>query len=104
MHPPNVTISDSAMNVLLGKDNDDGEVEDFPSAWRRSLPMGEWARDLHSEGVIQFFPHNQLLHLLTQFTSQRKLWLVKVLRERRRRRNGHKKKRQQGRPQKKKGK
>ena len=88
--PTHVTISNSAMNVLLGKDDDDGEVELKTTQARGETlatygRMGARSPQRRSYSILSSQPTPPPPHP-HQFTTQSELWLVKVLRERRRRR------------------
>ena len=87
--PTHVTISNSAMNLLLGKDDDDGEVELKTTQARGDMiaahgRMGARSPQRRSYSILSSQPTPPPPHP-HQFTTQSELWLVKVLRERRRR-------------------
>ena len=88
--PTHVTISNSAMNLLLGKDDDDGQVELKTTQARGDMiaahgRMGARSPQRRSYSILSSQPTPPPPHP-HQFTTQSELWLVKVLRERRRRR------------------
>ena len=88
--PTHVTIRNSAMNLLLGKDDDDGEVELKTTQARGETlatygRMGARSPQRRSYSILSSQPTPPPPHP-HQFTTQSELWLVKVLRERRRRR------------------
>ena len=99
--PTHVTISNSAMNLLLGKDDDDGEVELKTTQARGDMiaahgRMGARSPQRRSYSILSSQPTPPPPHP-HQFTTQSELWLVKVLRKGGGG-NSHSKKRQQGRP------